>query len=135
MTLGLESTHLELSMSLTSPKNVLKHNCFSMSQRVSVLRTFIHLVSFKEIISMFISVICFLKLIVVYVSLAYVCGEKSGLLREKPFAMEEIRNEAGHQLDINFEMELMKKRLKELHDQDCSDEDITLSMKELGMER
>lgn len=75
-----------------------------------------------------------LKLIVVYVSLAYVCGEKSGLLREKPFAMEEIRNEDGH-LDINFEMELMKKRLKELHEQDCSDEEITLSMKELGMER
>lgn len=79
--------------------------------------------------------IWFLKLIVVYVSLAYVCGEKSGLLSERPFAMEEIRNDDGHQLDINFEMELMKRKLKELHEQDCSDEDITLSMKELGMER
>ncbi|CAN7022246.1 unnamed protein product [Brassica rapa subsp. trilocularis] len=78
---------------------------------------------------------CVKAQLLLHVSTAYVCGEKSGLLREKPFAMEEIRNEAGHQLDINFEMELMKKRLKELHDQDCSDEDITLSMKELGMER
>ncbi|KAF2616068.1 hypothetical protein F2Q70_00011582 [Brassica cretica] len=100
---GLEINTFGALNVLNFAKNVLKHNCFSMSQRVSVL--------------------------------PYVCGEKSGLLREKPFAMEEIRNEAGHQLDINFEMDLMKKRLKELHDQDCSDEDITLSMKELGMER
>ncbi|CAF1708519.1 BnaC03g54750D [Brassica napus] len=78
---------------------------------------------------------CVKAQLLLHVSTAYVCGEESGLLREKPFAMEEIRNEAGHQLDINFEMDLMKKRLKELHDQDCSDEDITLSMKELGMER
>jgi len=49
--------------------------------------------------------------------------------------MEEIRNENGLQLDINLERELMKQRLKELNEQDCSEEDITLSMKELGMER
>lgn len=76
----------------------------------------------------------FLKL-TVYFSLAYVCGETPGLLCEKPFEMEEIRTENGLQLDINLEMELMKQRLKELHEQDFSEEDIDLSMKELGMER
>ncbi|CAH2065429.1 unnamed protein product, partial [Thlaspi arvense] len=72
---------------------------------------------------------------VFYFSLAYVCGEKPGLIREKPFAMEEIRSKNGLQLDINLEMELMKQRLKELHEQDCPEEEIDLSMKELGMER
>jgi len=70
-----------------------------------------------------------------FFTLAYVCGEKPGLIPEKPFIMEEIRNENGLQLDINLERELMKHRLKELNEQDCSEEDITLSMKELGMER
>lgn len=49
--------------------------------------------------------------------------------------MEEIRNKNGLQLDINLEREIMKQRLKELNEQDCSDEDINISMKELGMER
>ncbi|CAA0384462.1 unnamed protein product [Arabidopsis thaliana] len=73
--------------------------------------------------------------LLLHVSTAYVCGEKPGLIPEKPFIMEEIRNENGLQLDINLERELMKQRLKELNEQDCSEEDITLSMKELGMER
>ncbi|CAL9247736.1 unnamed protein product [Arabidopsis halleri] len=73
--------------------------------------------------------------LVLQVSTAYVCGEKPGLIPEKSFIMEEIRNENGLQLDINLERELMKQRLKELNEQDCSEEDITLSMKELGMER
>ncbi|XP_010514782.1 PREDICTED: probable fatty acyl-CoA reductase 5 [Camelina sativa] len=70
-----------------------------------------------------------------HVSTAYVCGEKAGLLPEKPFVMEDIRNENGLQLDINLERELMKQRLKELNEQDCSEEDTTLAMKKLGMER
>ncbi|ESQ37559.1 hypothetical protein EUTSA_v10002495mg [Eutrema salsugineum] len=78
---------------------------------------------------------CVKAQLLLHVSTAYVCGEKPGLLREKPFSMEEIRNKNGLHLDIKIEMELMKQRLKELHEQECSEEDISLSMKELGMER
>ncbi|KAG7559655.1 Fatty acyl-CoA reductase C-terminal [Arabidopsis thaliana x Arabidopsis arenosa] len=78
---------------------------------------------------------CVKAQLLLHVSTAYVCGEKPGLLPEKPFIMEEIRNENGLQLDINLERKLMKQRLKELNEQDCSEEDITLSMKKFGMER
>ncbi|KFK33885.1 hypothetical protein AALP_AA5G072900 [Arabis alpina] len=78
---------------------------------------------------------CVKAKLLLHVSTAYVCGEKSGLLLEKPFAMEEICDKNGLQLDINLERELMKQRLKELNEQDCSEEDINLSMKELGMKR
>ncbi|CAH8267405.1 unnamed protein product [Arabidopsis lyrata] len=78
---------------------------------------------------------CVKAQLLLHVSTAYVCGEKPGLLPEKPFVMEEIRNENDFQLDIHRERELMKQRLKELNEQDCSEEDITRAMKELGMER
>ncbi|KAG7627343.1 putative long-chain-fatty-acyl-CoA reductase [Arabidopsis thaliana] len=78
---------------------------------------------------------CVKAQLLLHVSTAYVCGEKPGLLPEKPFVMEEICNENGLQLDINLERELMKQRLKELNEQGCSEEDTTFYMKELGMER
>ena len=38
-------------------------------------------------------------------------------------------------LDINVEFELMKQKLKELKHQDCTEEEISQSMKDLGMTR
>ncbi|CAN8277804.1 unnamed protein product [Cochlearia groenlandica] len=78
---------------------------------------------------------CVKAQLLLHVSTAYVCGEKPGLIREKTFEMEEIRNKNGIKLDIKLEMELMKQRLKELNEQDSSSEEIDLSMKELGMAR
>ncbi|XP_023639272.1 probable fatty acyl-CoA reductase 5 isoform X3 [Capsella rubella] len=78
---------------------------------------------------------CVRAQLLLHVSTAYVCGEKPGFLPENLIFLEDIRNEDGLRLDINFERELMKERLKELKEQDCSEEDITLAMKELGMER
>jgi len=61
-------------------------------------------------------------------------GEKSGLLHEKTFHMGETLN--GHRkLVIETEMELMKQKLKELQKQNCSEEEISQSMKDLGMSR
>jgi len=42
----------------------------------------------------------------------------------------------GHRkLVIETEMELMKQKLKELQKQNCSEEEISQSMKDLGMSR
>ncbi|CAN8244301.1 unnamed protein product [Cochlearia groenlandica] len=70
--------------------------------------------------------------LLLHVSTAYVCGEESGLLLEKPFKMGETLI-GDTKLDINIEFDLMKQKLKEL--QDCSEEEITQSMKDLGMAR
>ncbi|XP_023633778.1 probable fatty acyl-CoA reductase 5 isoform X2 [Capsella rubella] len=78
---------------------------------------------------------CIRAQLLLHVSTAYVCGEKQGVLPENLFFLEDIRNNDGLRLDINLERELIKQRLKELNEQDCSEEDITLAMKELGMER
>ncbi|KAG2328021.1 hypothetical protein Bca52824_010749 [Brassica carinata] len=72
--------------------------------------------------------------LLLHVSTAYVCGEKSGILPEKTFKMGETLNANG-QLVIETEMELMKQKLKELHQQECSEEEIAQSMKDLGMSR
>ncbi|VVB16825.1 unnamed protein product [Arabis nemorensis] len=78
---------------------------------------------------------CVKRQLLLHVSTAYVCGEKSGLLLEKPFKMGETLSENKQVLDINAELELMKQKLKELEHQDCSEEEISQSMKDLGMTR
>ncbi|XP_010454514.1 PREDICTED: fatty acyl-CoA reductase 1 [Camelina sativa] len=70
--------------------------------------------------------------LLLHVSTAYVSGEKSGLLPEKPFKMGETLSGNG-KLDINIEHDLMKQKLKEL--QDCSEEEISQTMKDFGMAR
>lgn len=67
-----------------------------------------------------------------FFNLAYVCGEKSGLLTEKPFKMGETLS-GNKILDINIELELMKQKLKEL--QDYSEQEISQTMKDFGMTR
>ncbi|XP_010503103.1 PREDICTED: probable fatty acyl-CoA reductase 4 isoform X2 [Camelina sativa] len=72
--------------------------------------------------------------LLLHVSTAYVCGEKSGLLQEKTFHMGETLNGHGN-LVIETEMELMKQKLKELQKLDCPVEEIAQTMKDLGMSR
>ncbi|XP_010514783.1 PREDICTED: probable fatty acyl-CoA reductase 4 isoform X1 [Camelina sativa] len=72
--------------------------------------------------------------LLLHVSTAYVCGEKSGLLQEKTFHMGETLNGHGN-LVIETEMELMKQKLKELQKLDCPEEEIAQTMKDLGMSR
>ncbi|EOA23870.1 hypothetical protein CARUB_v10017087mg [Capsella rubella] len=72
--------------------------------------------------------------LLLHVSTAYVCGEQSGLLHEKTFHMGETLNGHG-KLVIDTEMEIMKQKLKELHKQDCPEEEIAQTMKDLGMSR
>ncbi|ESQ37560.1 hypothetical protein EUTSA_v10002499mg [Eutrema salsugineum] len=77
---------------------------------------------------------CVKAQLLLHVSTAYVCGEKSGLLQEKTFRMGETLNGNG-KLVIDTELELMKQKLKELQKQDCSEEEIAETMKDLGMSR
>ncbi|VVB16822.1 unnamed protein product [Arabis nemorensis] len=53
---------------------------------------------------------------------------------EKTISMGETLNGHG-KLDIHTEVDLMKQKLKELQKQDCSEEEIAQSMKDLGMSR
>lgn len=66
--------------------------------------------------------------------LAYVCGERSGLIYEKPFAMGETLN-GKDKLDINTEMQLVEHKLKQLVEQGCSEEETKQAMKDLGLKR
>ncbi|KAL1221705.1 Fatty acyl-CoA reductase 1 [Cardamine amara subsp. amara] len=70
--------------------------------------------------------------LLLHVSTAYVSGEKSGLLPETPFKMGETLS-GNRKLDINIELELMKQKLKEI--QDCSEQEISQTMKDFGMTR
>ncbi|CAN8301002.1 unnamed protein product [Cochlearia groenlandica] len=72
--------------------------------------------------------------LLLHVSTAYVSGENSGLLLEKPFNMGETLR-GDKKLDINVELALMKQKLKELEHQDCSEKEISQAMKDLGMAR
>ncbi|WVZ04429.1 hypothetical protein V8G54_025235 [Vigna mungo] len=66
-----------------------------------------------------------------HVSTAYVCGERKGLVTEKPFHMGETLN-GSSRLDINLEKLLIEEKLKELEAENASDKTITSVMKNLG---
>ncbi|KAK9117658.1 hypothetical protein Sjap_016605 [Stephania japonica] len=67
-----------------------------------------------------------------HVSTAYVCGEKSGLILEKPFEMGETLNGTSG-LDIDEELKLVEETLSELHAHAATKEEEALAMKELGI--
>ncbi|KAF5205360.1 Fatty acyl-coa reductase [Thalictrum thalictroides] len=69
-----------------------------------------------------------------HVSTAYVCGEKSGLIQEKPFQMGEALN-GTLGLDIQQEQRLVQDTLNELQALKATKEEKRLAMKELGMKR
>ncbi|KAF8110540.1 hypothetical protein N665_0082s0011 [Sinapis alba] len=72
--------------------------------------------------------------LLLHVSTAYVCGERSGVIQEKPFAMGETLN-GKTKVDINTEMNLVEQKLKTLVEQGCSEEETKHAMKDLGMKR
>ncbi|OMO54203.1 Male sterility, NAD-binding protein [Corchorus capsularis] len=70
-----------------------------------------------------------------HISTAYVCGEGTRLILEKPFQMGETLKKTCNKLDINEEKRLMEEKSEELISQCASNEAITSTMKELGLKR
>ncbi|XP_028071056.1 alcohol-forming fatty acyl-CoA reductase-like [Camellia sinensis] len=82
--------------------------------------------------SSYLSYICFLN--GTFVFSAYVSGERAGLNLEKPFYMgETINGTLG--LDIEMEKKIVAERLSELRGKETTEAEITLTMKDLGIER
>lgn len=72
--------------------------------------------------------------LLLHVSTAYVCGERSGLIQEIPFAMGETLH-GKNKVDINTEMQLVEQRLEQLDEQGCSEEETKHAMRDLGLKR
>lgn len=66
--------------------------------------------------------------------LAYVSGEKGGLIHETPYKMGDTLNGAKG-LDIDAEGELVAEKLQELRQGGASDKETMIAMKELGLKR
>ncbi|KFK23136.1 hypothetical protein AALP_AAs65178U000500 [Arabis alpina] len=77
---------------------------------------------------------CVKPQLLLHVSTAYVCGEKSGLILEKHFAMGEALS-GSNKIDINAEMRLVEQKLNQLIEKGCSDEETKQAMKDLGLRR
>ncbi|CAA7061090.1 unnamed protein product [Microthlaspi erraticum] len=77
---------------------------------------------------------CVKAQLLLHVSTAYVCGERSGLILEKPFAMGETLN-GKTKVDIHAEMQLVQENSKQLKEQGSSSEEINEAMKDLGLKR
>ncbi|XP_031504904.1 putative fatty acyl-CoA reductase 7 [Nymphaea colorata] len=69
-----------------------------------------------------------------HISTAYVCGSKSGLMMEKPIRMGETPN-GQNNLDIEAELRLAEKELKELRARGVEKTEEMAAMKELGFKR
>ena len=65
---------------------------------------------------------------------AYVSGERAGLILENSYSMGETLNGTSG-LDINMEMKIVEERLSELRAWEATEGDITLAMKDLGIQR
>ncbi|XP_002523777.2 fatty acyl-CoA reductase 3 [Ricinus communis] len=70
----------------------------------------------------------------VHVSTAYVCGEDTGLILEKPFPMGEAKK-GNRKIDIEEEKKLVQEKLNELESENASEKEITAIMKDFGIER
>lgn len=65
---------------------------------------------------------------------AYVCGESSGLIPEKPYRLgETLHGVSG--LDIDYEKQLIDTKLDELRAQGATETEIKHAMKDMGTER
>jgi fatty acyl-CoA reductase len=65
---------------------------------------------------------------------AYVCGEKGGLILEKPFGMGETLN-GTLGLDVEAEKRLVEQKLDDFRANGATEKEITVAMKDMGMER
>ncbi|XWS52865.1 hypothetical protein CRYUN_Cryun11dG0108900 [Craigia yunnanensis] len=72
--------------------------------------------------------------VLVHVSTAYVSGERSGLILENSYGMGETLNGVSG-LDVNVEKKVIHEKLSELRLQGTSEKEITIAMKDLGIER
>lgn len=72
--------------------------------------------------------------LLIHVSTAYVCGEKAGLIPEKPLEMGETLNGVSG-LNIDFEKKFAEQTLSNLKAQQLPENDIKRTMKDLGLER
>lgn len=66
---------------------------------------------------------------------AYVCGEVKGLVLEKAFLIGETLRKTCSKLDIKLENKLVADKLYELQKQEASEETISTTMKDFGIER
>ncbi|XP_037494569.1 fatty acyl-CoA reductase 3-like isoform X2 [Jatropha curcas] len=85
------------------------------------------------------NVLCFakncLKLkLLIHVSTAYVCGESSGLIMEKPYQLGEALNGVLG-LNIVEEKKLIDRKLNQLHVEGSSEANIKKAMIDMGIER
>lgn len=69
-----------------------------------------------------------------HVSTAYVAGEQEGIILEKPILMGETLK-VGTNLDIEFELNLIKETMRELKDSCSTEKAGRKTMKELGLKR
>ncbi|KAH7864064.1 hypothetical protein Vadar_025292 [Vaccinium darrowii] len=72
--------------------------------------------------------------LLLHVSTAYVSGEKAGLILEKPYYMGETLNGVSG-LDLDTEEKIMEERLSELQAKELTEREITLAMKDFGIQR
>nr|XP_016459942.1 PREDICTED: fatty acyl-CoA reductase 3-like [Nicotiana tabacum] len=72
--------------------------------------------------------------IIVHVSTAYVCGEGEGVIPEKSFILGETLNKNSY-LDIDVERKVIEDKLKELEAQKLTSKEVTIAMKDLGIQR
>ncbi|XP_015165002.1 probable fatty acyl-CoA reductase 5 [Solanum tuberosum] len=77
---------------------------------------------------------CSKLMMLLHVSTAYVCGEKEGLILQKPLNYGEMLNGSSH-LDIDVEQKLVEEALKDLQDRNATEKEVTLAMRVLGIER
>ncbi|XP_006347258.1 fatty acyl-CoA reductase 3-like [Solanum tuberosum] len=77
---------------------------------------------------------CIKLKMLLHVSTAYVCGKAIGILPEKPFDMGETLSENTY-LDIDVERGVIANKLKELETLNATPKEVTIAMKELGMQR
>ncbi|KAK1586728.1 hypothetical protein Q3G72_005532 [Acer saccharum] len=69
-----------------------------------------------------------------HVSTAYVCGERSGIIAEDSFHIDESLNGTS-KLDITAEKKLVDETLNHLRAKNATEETITSTMKDLGIKR
>uniref|UniRef100_M1AAF2 Fatty acyl-CoA reductase n=1 Tax=Solanum tuberosum TaxID=4113 RepID=M1AAF2_SOLTU len=69
-----------------------------------------------------------------HVSTAYVCGKSTGILSEKLFVMGETLNKNSY-LDMDKERSVIAIKFKELRAQNATAKELTIAMKELGLQR
>ncbi|TMW82725.1 hypothetical protein EJD97_005135 [Solanum chilense] len=69
-----------------------------------------------------------------HVSTAYVCGKTTGILSEKSLVMGETQNKNSY-LDMDKERSIIASKFRELRAQNATAKELTIAMKELGLQR